>query len=707
MTDLTRRAPVAERTGTQRSIRGDIQGLRAVAVLLVLAFHLWPNRLSGGYIGVDVFLVISGFLITSHLLGHPPHDLRGVGSFWARRIRRLLPASLLVLLVTLIASRLVAPETQWSNTAADVRSATLYVLNWRLAENSVDYLAADDAPSAVQHFWSLGVEEQFYAMWPLLILVLGFLAVRRGRDALPVVLAGLTVVVLASFAYGVWMADQNRAVGYFVTPTRIWELGVGALLAGWLMMRDRSGQDAILDGPWRALATVAGLGAIVWAAFTYSGSTPFPGYHATLPVLGAALLIALGPARRPRPLDRVLDNPVAVPIGDISYSIYLWHWPMIVLLPEISGGQLGRLDKAVIILATFVLAALTKTWVEDRFRRPRPARSDRSRPLWPVFATAAAGMAVLVALTLAQDADVSHRQDVARAELREALQGDQTCFGANATAPGADCPTNESGPVVPAPAQAVEDRGEVFERQCRELAPYDGTTSCTFGDPDGDVDVAIAGDSHAMHWVPALDRVGKELGWRVTTYVSAGCPLTEARLGGPEDAAAGCREWVGRVGGRLRDEGFDLVVVSTLTRDTRDPAAEPSWYPAGFRAFLTRLTAGGGPPVAVLQDVPRPSYTPDREVPECVAEHRGDLLACAGPRADWVTPDPMTLAARQMGGDEVTTLDLTDRFCDTSRCPAVIGGVMVYSERSHMTATYAKSLSPFLADRLARLLDGA
>ena len=164
--------------------RPDIQGLRALAVSLVILFHLWPNRLGGGYIGVDIFFVISGFLITSHLVAHPPRNTRGLAEFWGRRIRRLLPASFLVLFATTVVSRLIAPETQWSNTARDLRGATLYVLNWRLAGSSVDYLAAENAPSPAQHFWSLSVEEQFYLIWPVLILALMLWALRKERDQL-------------------------------------------------------------------------------------------------------------------------------------------------------------------------------------------------------------------------------------------------------------------------------------------------------------------------------------------------------------------------------------------------------------------------------------------------------------------------------------------------------------------------------------------
>ena len=416
--------------GAQRKaadFRPDIQGLRALAVSLVLLFHLWPNRLGGGYIGVDIFFAISGFLITSHLVAHPPRNARGLAEFWGRRIRRLLPASLLVLFSTIVVSRLIAPETQWANTARDVRAATLYALNWRLAGNSVDYLASENASSPVQHFWSLSVEEQFYLIWPILILGLMLWALRSQRDQLRTAFAGLAVVVAASLAYSIYETANDPPLAYFVTPTRIWELGI--------------------DG-------------ILYAAFFYTGATPFPGWQAAIPVLGCALLIGIGPGVRPLLTDRILANRPAQWLGDISYSVYLWHWPMIVILPAVSGDHLGLLDKVVIIAASLLLAALTKAHVEDRFRR------QRSKSLKPTFAFAALGMAVLVGLSVLQTVEVDRRQVAAQTELGRALSGNQSCFGANALAPGANCKVANSGPVVPAPAQAAVDKSEAYARGC-------------------------------------------------------------------------------------------------------------------------------------------------------------------------------------------------------------------------------------------------
>ncbi len=214
-----------------RALRTDIQGLRAAAVLLVVVYHLHAAALPGGFVGVDVFFVISGFLITSHLVSRPPASAGALAAFWGRRVRRLLPASLVVLAATLVAVRLFSPETAWQATASDARAAALYVVNWALAGQAVDYLAADNAPTAVQHFWSLSVEEQFYFGWPLLVAGVALLARRRGTSTRTALAVAFGVVTAASFAWSVHLTQTNPAAAYFVTPTRVWELGAGGLLA--------------------------------------------------------------------------------------------------------------------------------------------------------------------------------------------------------------------------------------------------------------------------------------------------------------------------------------------------------------------------------------------------------------------------------------------------------------------------------------------
>ncbi|MFL6060894.1 MAG: acyltransferase family protein, partial [Marmoricola sp.] len=336
-----------ESTGTARAVRTDIQGLRAIAVSLVLVYHLSPKSLTGGFAGVDVFFVISGFLITLHLLENIPRRPRDLATFWSRRVRRLLPASLLVLASTLIASRLLSPETQWENTARQVRASALYFVNWLLSNDAVDYLAADNAPSPVQHFWSLSVEEQFYFVWPVLILLLAAIARLLRRKPLPFVLGGLVVVVAASLIYSVHITGTNPQAAYFVTPARVWELGVGALLATVKLLR-----PGRMRHEFATPLALLGLAAIGYTAATYTGSTPFPGWQAAVPVLGTAAVIAAQPEHGPGSPGPILALRPIQFLGDISYSVYLWHWPLVVFVPQLTDRPLSWTDRGSILLAS-------------------------------------------------------------------------------------------------------------------------------------------------------------------------------------------------------------------------------------------------------------------------------------------------------------------------------------------------------------------
>ncbi|MGH1563823.1 acyltransferase family protein [Mumia sp. DW29H23] len=704
---LVERSPRARDERAASGTRADIQALRAVAVSLVLIYHLWPNRLTGGFTGVDVFFVISGFLITSHLLGKPPRSGRDLAGFWSRRIRRLLPASLLVLAVTLVASRLVAPETQWAATAKQAGAAALYVVNWVLASDAVDYLAAENSPTPVQHFWSLSVEEQFYIGWPLLILVLVTLSARVRRSPTTVVAAGLGAVVVASFAYSIHETVTEPARAYFVTPTRVWELGVGGLLAV-LIGRHGYGRGRAVEAvAWspaaRAVLAWIGLLAIVWTGFTYTGATPFPGWQAAVPVLGAAAVIAANAPTAPGSPAAVMATRPVQWLGDVSYSVYLWHWPLIVLLPYATGSDLGLLDKLAILAASLVLAALTKHYVEDPFRSPR-----WGRPLLKPYALGVVGMAVVVAMAAVQLAEVDRKETAARAALASALADDDPCFGAAALAPGADCPRTTDGQVVPAPAQALKDKSDAYEevsggKDCWASAPRFPVTVCEFGDPDAKTSIALTGNSHAGQWLPALQEIARTRGWRITTYLASQCGMAETRQQfDTTDKSARCSAWVERVTRRIASGGFDMVVYTnriSVPAVGKDIAGSQDDYRRGYEKVLSKVRAAGVP-VMVIRDTPAPGTI----IPDCLAANAADLTRCSAPRRDWEPSEPVVDAVHDLDDRGIVLADLNDRICRPDRCDGAVGGVVVYFDGSHLTATYARTLAPALERPLTRAL---
>lgn len=682
--------------------RPDIEGLRAVAVVLVLLYHLWPTRLTGGFAGVDVFFVISGFLITTHLVTRLPSSGRDLGEFWARRIRRLLPAALLVLLVTLVASRLLGPETQWDNTAREVLAATFYVENWQLARTAVDYLAAEGAPSPVQHFWSLSVEEQFYLFWPVLVLITAWGARRLGLRPLRIVFAVLGVVVVASLLYSVQATATAPARAYFVTPTRIWELGVGALLAVGCALLDHRRRQPLgrPEGIARTLTAWLGLGAIMVTALAFSAETPFPSWRALLPVVGTAMVIAAHSAAAGASPTRVLGLRPVQWLGGISYSVYLWHWPLIVLVPALTGRPLAALDKVVIVAATLLLAHLTKKYVEDAFRFGRYVPSLRRS-----YALAAGAMALLLLAGSVQLVEVRHRQGEARQALDRALERRHACFGAEAMTPGRDCPPVSFEDIVPAPVVAARDDSDAYAEDCFVYPPFETTTTCTFGAEDAEVEVALLGNSHAGHWLPALQEIAAERNWRITTYLASACTPTSTPVEWDTPAEqTGCLDWAESVRQQVIDADFDVVLTSNRNGNPVEgldfEQSQADWQ-QGYRDYL-RAFDRAGVRVIVLQDNP----WPDENIPDCLVTRPRAVDSCDGSRDEWLPRDPMVAAAEELDSPNIDTLDLTDRFCRADTCQAVIGGVLVYLDGHHLSATYAKTMAPYLHQPIAAALGG-
>ncbi|GAA3655604.1 acyltransferase family protein [Microbacterium marinilacus] len=688
--------------------RPEIQALRAVAVLLVVLFHLWPDQLTGGYIGVDVFFVISGYLITSHLWKELRDSGRvRLGRFYARRIRRLLPAAFLVLLVALAGVLLLVPRGEWAVMLRDIWASAVYSVNWVLAASAVDYFAAEDAASPVQHYWSLSVEEQFYLVWPL-VLMLAWLARRRW-----VLLATLGIVLAGSLAYSVVGAYQFQSFAYFATPAHAWEFALGGVAALALPRLN------LRDGWWLTAASWTGWGAIVGAALLFDAASPFPGWIALLPVTGALLVIVAGTPRSPwSPSDIVVWRPVQF-VGDISYSLYLWHWLPIVLLPYAFEAWLGRdyltvREKLVVLVACVLLAWGTKVLVEDPVRGSTRWRLPRR-----TFIAAAAATAVTVAaavtpvILLERDgAAQAHRLD---ALVAEAISEDgESCVGALSIDVEAPCPDTHLIAESDAIAYAAKDTEHAWRARQAEADPWfepdcatssSGNPVCRYGSAEADVRVALVGDSHAGHLTPALLSIAHAHGWAVDVWRVTECtPAVQTYDADEPDARADCQEWKRTIFDDVAASDADTVVTSSFTgRYTRWLRKSPGSVRAIETGFVEawQVWRDAGKSVLAVSDTP---YWREN-VPRCItAALDPQRDPCTVEPAAVTFDDPLLAAVETSADPDIVGIDLSDVFCDESLCHPVVGGLVSTRDTTHMTASFATTLAPRIEEALMPLV---
>ncbi|MGW0855482.1 acyltransferase family protein [Streptomyces sp. NPDC002690] len=664
--------------------RPDIQGLRAVAVGLVVLSHAGVAGVAGGYVGVDVFFVISGFLITSLLLReHASTGRVSIRAFYARRALRLLPAASLVTVATLAGAWAFLSKARLAEYAGDALSSALYLVNFRLARSGTDYLAQDSPPSPFQHFWSLAVEEQFYLVWPLLLL----LALRLARGRYARVALPLGAVCLGSFALSVLLTRSSASWAYFSTPARAWELGAGAMAALAAGRLDRA-------RPWFVAAlSWSGLACVLVAALRYDDATPFPGYHAALPVLGAALVLGAGGAPARYGAGLLLGRRPLVWIGGLSYGWYLWHWPLLVIGPMALGDGDGGVPTALALCAAaLVLSWLTLHLVENPVRFHR-ALKERPRRALMLGAGLSAAITAL-ALTAAAVPLVIETGPPAPALARELAGAPDPAarLAQLLSAPPTELPAN----LTPGPAGVKAARSAVYRDGCH--VSYDGgeVRSCVYGDPAGSRTVVLFGDSHAAQWFPAFQRLATDHHWKLISLTKASCKTAEVTIISDHRPYTTCDTWREKALARIESLRPDLVVVSSSDAgDPFHPTADPlGQWTDGFETVYRRLAAHGAR-VAALLDTPWPKGDPV----DCAANNSTRLRACENSYSasahDPVRADAVRTAASATGA---TLVDPRAWICDTRahRCPVVVGNVSVYRDTSHLSDGYTAALTPVL-----------
>ncbi len=672
-------SPTAKEAGSH--FRPDIQGIRAIAVTLVLACHAALPWAKGGFIGVDVFYVLSGFLITGLVVREVEKTgTVSIRNFYARRAKRLLPMAALVLVFISIGTLFIFSLARQVEIGGDVFAAALYFVNWHFIVQGVDYFAAADGiHSPVQHYWSLSVEEQFYVVWPLLLLAAGMIATKFRRRLRGIILLIIVPVAIASLVYSIHFTQQNPEAAFFSTLARAWQLAFGAVLAMTLPKK-------VNMPSWLAsVIGVAAVGVMLWATYTMSATTPFPGSNGLYPVMATIALLVVGASGKGI-TTRILSTRPFQYVGNISYSWYLWHWPFVVF----ALGIFDHLTWKWLVVATllsWIPTQISHTLLEDPVRRAKILKLRPNRAL--VVGGACSIFAAAFGLWLG-----SNRINV------DIIDQDQVA-GAAVIKDGHVPMVNSVKEIKPNPLHAREDRGQMYADGCLLLGPRTESGECVYGDPDGDETVVLFGDSHSMMYMPTLDAIGKERGWRIIGLSRANCVIAQVKL------SKYCDEWRQNSLERIAEEKPDLVVVATSTQAVYSltlhgkklsrMASEPYLVDGMEKTF--RELKKDAKKVVLIRDqaqAPRQPWLPH----ECVAENLNNLKTCAFP------PKRRPQLGFDVDAAEATGTPIIDPMpilCSDGRCPAVIGNALVYRDSYHVSATYAVTMAPWLEKELAKL----
>ena len=606
-----------------------IQALRAFAAVLVVIYH--AKITSGGYIGVDIFYVISGYLITGLLL----RELENTGTlalkaFYLRRIKRLLPTSFFVLAITAITAWWLYPSTMRADLGRDIAAAGIYISNYLFAFWQMDYQNLSAIPPVVIHYWSLAVEEQFYLFWPFIIFAL----YKRGGRA--TVGKAIALITTASFLFSLYQTSVAPIWAFYSLPTRAWELGVGALLL-YIPARIKFSQNYL----WIALAL------FIYGTFQFRDQTPFPGTAALVPVIATAICIAAVHSW-PRILNLIGNHRLVQWLGAISYPLYLWHWPLLVIPVVYLGRGLHIYERFFCVLATLLLADLTHRFIEEPLRHAK---------LSPKTILRGGAIATTLSLTLSFAIYSSHSDLI---KLR-----DGTVFSLN----------------------EVMQKPIVYDDGCHVNNGETTSPDCRYGAVGASKKIVLFGDSHAAQWMPTLEKMAREKNFELISLTKSACPgPAVVKVNTGEYKNSDCSAWRDYAYKRITSIQPVAVIVAGMQHFDM-PSGYPdraSWWREGQRKTLAALR-GSSPHIIYLSDTPHPN----RDIPSCIAA--GKIERCNGSERS----TPIYTSGYQQ-------INPTPWLC-TGTCPGVIGSTVVYRDASHLTVAMARSLSVELEKALTRL----
>ena len=663
--------------------RPEIEGLRTVAFLLVAVFHIWLNRVSGG---VDVFFTVAGFLVTLSLLSQiRKFGTVRAGQFFGRLALRLLPPALLVLGAVAVLTLILLPFSEWRNVFGQVFASSAYWENWYLGINAVDYLAVDTSRSPVQHFWAMSVQGQFYVLWFLAFILAIFIAGRIRKRAKSVAAVLVAALVVISFIWSVYQTRDDQQFAYFSTLTRIWEFGVGSLIA---MVIERVKINQVLAAvlSWASVAMIICVGVLLPVADL------FPGWVAVLPVAAACIIILTGQDQARWGASALLASKPLVWLGGLGYGVYLWHWPILIFVLHVQGrNRAGLLTGIAVIALALLLSWLTKRLVENPFMKARQSTSPRAGRI--ALLVALSGVVIVAGASSLGVVKVDER-----VAAEQKMAGDP-CLGANALAAEPECAeANFGGRYLPSTPDS--DAGELFTGsdpsgvRCATGLSDPELRPCRWGDPTAEVRVALIGNSHGAVWFPAFKEIAANRGWLIDAYFKHSCTYNSAtRSQQNESWRTSCDEWNESLTEYLAaQEPYDYVLTSAIAQNSSftDLNSGETGISVGAKGYeeVWRPLIDRGATILAMRDYPRAP----REVIDCARQD--PTSDCSFELAEVQVPleeEVLMVAANRLEG--AVPIDMQGWFCVDGVCPGVIGNTHVYRDAGHFTGTYGRTLA--------------
>ena len=659
-------------TSRRLAFRPDLQGLRALAIALVVLAHAGMPGVAGGFIGVDIFFVLSGYLITGLLL----RERIATGGvrfldFIARRLKRLLPALLAMLIIAMPAAYLLLSDYEFTEQTTSVAYAASWTSNLFFAFTTFDYFAELHRRDLFLHTWSLGVEEQFYLLWPLLTVAVYTVAVRRGESGRRWrLLVAVGSLFLGSLLLSLLWSPTQTMWAYYLTPARVWQFCLGAMVFIGLELDRPANGESTFAGSERLLRLLALLGfvAIVGSAVLLHPGLVYPGYWALLPSCGAAAIIGAGcTGVRSGVVQRVLAHRALVWLGDRSYSLYLWHWPLLML--GFAWGLAGNPSAtiALVLLAVFIAMASYR-WIELPFWKGRFGRIDALRGI------AYAGVSILfVGVTMAQ--------------LRVSAVDVHSLAAAFANA-------------------AREDMPALYSMGCDDWIFSAEVNPCVIGDPEAPRTAVLLGDSVGVHWYSLFPATFRSPGWRVVVLTKSSCAWVDEDYNyfGPEGRYQVCTDWREAVLGYLQSIRPDVVFVGSAPTYA---FSDQQWV-QGSRRLLERIAASAVD-VVLIAGTPKLSFNGPGCLRRRYAATDGAVSSADDVCSESLDGKPaqrvLPLLARATEGlDNVGLLNLNDLVCPDGLCSARRpGGVVVFRDERHLTDTFVRAQEVAFRRRVAQL----